>query len=173
MHYAALQPWLFQSVPPGSPLKSLSVGCTKARAWNRYLVHKTQDRFGNIVGGVTAPVLWTGQDRLGLATGGLVEGERYAVGIDAHVGDIVKVQGRAIGANAVNGEGRTLHPIVQIVIVAKPRREVAGIGGLSGVIGRQHEIARLGSGGPESTCPFPRGQSSRMEDSVVDQCDGR
>src|SRR6187551_3234259 len=37
----------------GSPLKSLSVGRTKACTWNRYLIHEPQNLFGNIVGGVS------------------------------------------------------------------------------------------------------------------------
>ena len=39
----------------GSPLKSLSVGRTKACTWNRYLIHEPQNLFGNIVGGVITP----------------------------------------------------------------------------------------------------------------------
>lgn len=71
----------------------------------------------------------------------------------------------------MKGKGRGLHPVLQVVVLAKPRREVAGEAGLSGIIGRKHEGARHSASGPIGACPLPGGQLGHMEDPIVGQRD--
>lgn len=118
-----------------------------------------------------APGARVSQGGLRLPTGGLVKEDGAAGRANAQVCDLVKLQGRAIGADAVKGEGRMLHPVVQVVALAKPRREVAGEAGLGRIIGRQQEVARHGAGGPVGACALPGGQFGHMEDPIEGQGD--
>lgn len=38
-------------------METVSIGCTQLSSRDRYLIHETQDLFGNIVGGVASPIL--------------------------------------------------------------------------------------------------------------------
>src|SRR5260221_5319961 len=82
-----------------------------------------------------APGPWAGAGQAALPAAGLVEGDGHAAGADTQVRDVVKAQGGAIRASAVNGKGRMIHPVLLIVTHPEPGGEIPHVRWLRRVVG--------------------------------------
>ena len=102
---------------------------------------------------VTAAHLASGA--MALPAGCFVEGDSDAGRANAHMGNIVESQRGAIRAGSVEAEGCCLRAVAEIVVVTKPRGEMAGKTGLRSVVGHEREVARQRSCRPGSASALP------------------
>src|SRR6266550_1593296 len=102
-----------------------------------------------------------------LAATRLIKRIDYAAGTYARVHDIVEDQRRSVRASSPQGKRRRFAPVLQVVVVSEPSREVAGERGLGGIVRGKGKVARLSARRPKGAGPDAGCQCRHVENPVV------